>query len=354
MKTAIRTHHGLNALTTGIGSVLLALKSLNIASMGLVIVMLASILPTAIADVRVNISVKVIKKPDGTRPIGGMADAAGFGGEVTHGNQVLNATGRGYQLVVVEFLDIQPAVPNGEAADYWFSLPARGNRQIFEDAAVADPTTWRWNPNAINFYVNDSGSGQCSFPGTGGTISLGKTIFATGTVIHEIGHFFNLRHTHLGDNNRIVGEWGDGDGLPDTLPDDPDASAADITARHPAETQQRRDDLFFNVMSYHREDRLLPAQMDVWTIAALGPRLGFLSRRTWFVANGGSDAASGDNPGSPFATLSRALTSARTSVGPLDDDISLSSGTYTAPAGNVINTACTLRATGGAVRIIRP
>ena len=36
-------------------------------------------------------------------------------------------------------------------------------------------------------------------------------------------------------------------------------------------------------MSYHEEDRLLPVQMDIWTLNANGDRKVFCHGRTWFV-----------------------------------------------------------------------
>jgi hypothetical protein len=152
-------------------------------------------LGTATANLNVNLSVKFILNADGTRPNGGIGSASGFGGEVSHGNQVLSATGRGFRLVVVEYLDIQPPAPAGQSEDYWFKLPARENRQTIESAARADPGTWRWHESAINIYVNNTSSGQCAFVGSGSAISLGKSV-APGTVVHEIGHIFNLLHTH--------------------------------------------------------------------------------------------------------------------------------------------------------------
>ena len=124
-----------------------------------------------------RVSVKFILKPDGTRPAdGNIGTTAGFAAEITRGNQILAATDRGYRLQVVEYLDIRPPVPGGQASDFWFNLAARTNRAFFEGAATADQTTWRWSANSINIYVNNSSSGQCSFVDTGGAITLGNDI----------------------------------------------------------------------------------------------------------------------------------------------------------------------------------
>ena len=324
---------------------------------GLVILMFAGTMATALANRDVLLSVKIIKNSAGTPPSGGVAARSGFDAEVTHGNQVLAATGRGYELAVVEFLYIQPPAPSGQPADYWFSLDARSNRAVFEAAALADKATWLWNDNAINIYINDSASGECSFPHGGFAISLGKTLFpsiGSGSVVHEIGHFFGLRHTHIGDQNNKVDNWGDGDGLVETLPDDPDATLGDINARYPAETQQKRDDLYYNVMSYHAENRLLPVQMDIWDANAADFRMAVCRPRVWWVANFGSDANSGADPNFPAATLSHGLLGAATSLGPVHDDIMLNGGTYVAPTGGVISTPCSIRAFGGIVTVVHP
>jgi len=323
---------------------------------------------SARADLQIVLSVKFILNSDGSRPQGGIGDAPGFLIEVMHGNQVLLQTGRGFGLIVVEYLDIQPTAPTGQPADYWFNLAARENRRTVENAARVDPATWRWNRSAINLYVNNSTSGQCSFVGDGSAVTLGKDIGA-GTVLHEIGHIFNLLHTHAGDNDSnpsmppfTLADLSDGDGLAETVADNPNITTKDqlcgalFGLTYNAATPQQRgvvDSSFENVMSYHNENQLLPGQMDIWSQNAIGSRLGLCRPRAWFVAFNGSDSASGATEARPFATLPRALLSAATSVGPVNDDIFLGDGSYFAPPGGVISTPCALRAPAGAVNIIR-
>ena len=62
---------------------------------------------------------------------------------------------------------------NGSAAltmsfspNTWYILPARAKRAVIEAAALANQAAWRWSGNAINIYVNNSSSGQCSFVGS--------------------------------------------------------------------------------------------------------------------------------------------------------------------------------------------
>ena len=314
------------------------------------------------ADITVRLSVKFILDANGAHPPGGIGTNSGFQAEVDRGNAILAATGRGYQLQVVDYLPIQPPAPVGKPANYWFTNDARGGRATFEAAALADRATWRWNRDAINIHVNGSGSGQCSFIGSGLSISLGDDIGA-GTVLHEIGHFFNLLHTHAGDyddnTNPISGvftaaQLADGDRLPETPKDNPNITTRDqlcgalFNTTYSAATPQQRtvvDSTFENVMSYHNENFLLPVQMDIWGRSANGARLFVCNGRTWFVAIGGSDGNSGSSAESPFATISRALRS----IGTTNDIILVRSGTFIAPPGGVINTPCTLRATRGSV-----
>lgn len=119
--------------------------------------------------------------------------------------------------------------------DHWFNLPARDTRQYIETTALAAQTTWAWNSGAINIYVNNTFSGQCSFVGNGSTIALGGTV-GVGTVLHETGHFFNLQHTHALDYSTntkpssgifTLSDLMDGDGLSETANDNPNIGSKD-------------------------------------------------------------------------------------------------------------------------------
>ena len=79
------------------------------------------------------------------------------------------------------------------------------------------------------------------------------------------------------------------------MPDDPDATLANINARYPGETQQKRDDLFYNIMSYHQEDRFLPVQMAIWNnaIANHSSRAAVLVPSTIYVSPTGSNSNNG-------------------------------------------------------------
>ena len=154
-------------------------KTFNIRIGVLLPALLAVALATVRADIEVGLSVKFIHNNDlfGSPPLSGvLGNSTGFAAELAKANAVLEATGRGYSLRVIEYVEIQPPAPVGQTSDYWFSLPARSNRQTIEDAALAAKAVWAWNDGAINFYVNNSTSGQCSFVGTGASISLGSNL----------------------------------------------------------------------------------------------------------------------------------------------------------------------------------
>lgn len=317
------------------------------------------------AEIAVRLSVKFIRNTSGAYPSGGIGTNTGFEAEIDRGNPILAATVRGHKLQVVEYIGIQPPAPAGSNANYWFTLDARSNRSTIENAALADPATWRWNADALNIYVNDSASGQCSFIGNGLSISLGKTVGA-GTVLHEVGHFFNLSHTHANDyadnTNPAVftqDDLLDGDGLPETAPDNPNLTTSNqlcvalfnkVYTNASVAEQAVVDSTFENVMSYHNENRLLSGQMDIWGQGANGARLFVCSGRTWFLANDGSDGASGKSAAAPFATLPRGLSS----VASADDIILLRAGNYTAPVDGTLSLPCTLSATRGSALITKP
>lgn len=328
--------------------------------------------PSLHADITVRLSVKFILDPNGNYPSGGIGTNNLFQVEVDRGNGVLAATGRGYRLQVIEYLPIQPPVPAGKSADYWFTNSARASRQEVESASIANPVAWRRNLNgALNIYVNNSSSGQCSFLGNGDSITLGTSISA-GTVLHEIGHFFNLSHTHAGDPscstfvppNPLSAALGNGDGLAETPPDHPcynrdQLSLANFGAVYAllnANQQATIDNTWLNVMSYHQEDRLLDIQMDFWTAVANRGRQTVCTGRTWFVSTDGVDLYpfgwDGLEPGLAFRTPEYALTYPFPDIVRSPDDVILiRAGTYDAP--QFITTTCTLRATRGTVTLQR-
>ena len=257
-------------------------------------------------------------------------------------------------------------------------LPARSNREVIESASIASPGVWLRNVNgALNIYVNNSSSGSCSFVGSGDSIALGSTIFSQGTVVHEIGHFFNLSHTHGGDTpcctvynaTTCPTPWvapttqaglqallGSSDNLNETIPDHPcytrdELSIANFGAAYAslnAAQQTAVNTSWLNVMSYHSESRFLDIQTDYWTTVANDQRHAVCSGYTWFVATDGLNVfRSGLSPGQAFGTPDWALFH----VSSRDDVVLMRSGTYTVP--QEITTPCTLAASYGPVTLNR-
>lgn len=331
--------------------------------------LLTALTAPAFADIEVRVSVKFVRNFDGTLPTNAgnidLHDSTAFQAEIDYGNTVLNATGRGYRLRVVEYLNIQPAAPAGQPANYWFMLPARSNRQVIESASIASPGVWQRNANgALNIYVNNSSSGSCSFVGSGDSIALGSTIFTRGTVVHEIGHFFNLSHTHGSDPdcstfvppNPLSNGLSNGDGLSETIPDHPCYTRDQLSmanfgvnfAALNASQQAAVNTSWLNVMSYHSESQLLEIQMDNWAVIGNNQRHSVCSGYTWFVATDGFDPfRTGLTPGQAFETPGWALVH----VSSPDDVVLLRTGTYIAPAE--ITTPCTLAASYGPVTLQR-
>lgn len=266
----------------------------------------------------IRLSVKVIQNyATGDRPgldcnefnpCSNLATQANFQMEVDRANRILAV--RGVSLQLVEYVDIRPVPPPNKSGDYWFTLPARDNRAVVEAAALANKTVWRWSDTAVNIFVNNTTSGQCSIPPTGGTILLGRAV-GTGTVLHEVGHLMGLQHTHGGDDSDCSGHTpplsrflSDGDGLAETAPDrlcfDRDQLSRALFNERlfdsltPAE-QDRVNSSWLNVMSYHQEDRLLSGQFDIFCDTASILRRSVCSGRSIFV-DGGNTCPNGLPP----------------------------------------------------------
>jgi hypothetical protein len=334
----------------------------------------------------VKLSVKFIMSSTGAAPTNSgsinLSTSAAFDVEVAYGNSVLDATGRGYKLRVIEYLNVQPPAPAGQPADYWYNIDARENRQTIENAAASAAATWAWNgAGALNIYVNNSSSGSCSFIGSGVSIALGSTIFTRGTVLHEIGHFFDLSHTHANDPkcssftppDPLSSALTNGDGLVETIPDHPcytrdQLSQANFGAVYSALTPAQQaavNTSWLNVMSYHNEAAFLDIQMDYWTANANTPRQAVCTGRTWFVRPDGFDHPTyslnagltpGTGFGGAFQTLERGLAGL---VDPNfvhlgDDVVLLRGGNYTYSSPDPISTPGTLAAAYGPVTITRP
>jgi hypothetical protein len=202
-------------------------------------------------------------------------------------------------------------------------------------------------------------------------------------VIHELGHHFNLKHTHEGEsylnsNNstctnqncdcaKLIG--GNDDLIADTIADhkcwhsQDDIAQGNYGMNYVDLTTSRQaavNRIWSNIMSYHGDDQgtnevnlFTSDQLDRWTDSANNDRPAEVSGLTRFVdrANGclapnGSSVCAGPF-GGPYPKVADGITSA--SPG---DIVLIRPGHYNEPM--IINKAVTLRATRGDALLGKP
>jgi hypothetical protein len=236
----------------------------------------------------------------------------------------------------------------------WYSINARNaqNKSDLEDAAKADKPTWLWHDDSINIYLNDSSSGWCSSPGNGEAIFVGAGAYQE-LLIHEMGHFLGLAHTHPNGDDGGVDDWGDGDGFSETLNDDKEASSAQIAAQYPGQTQAARDNLIFNIMSYHQpQDRFVWQQHEEMIATYNISRAYVASSKTRFVQSNAGITLPwlpffGLVASLPYAERQDAIDASTSS----NDVILIRGSTHHVANGMVISTPVTLRSWRGTVTI---
>ncbi len=227
-------------------------------------------------------------------------------------------------------------------------------------ASAASKTTWKWHDDSVNIYINDSSSGYCS------PVSDNKPVIVAGAgayqelLLHEMGHFFNLAHTHSGDGDGVLptGAWQDGDGLSETLADDADVgdgatALANITAKYPLATQKQREDLAYNLMSYHQpQDRFVPQQRQIFLEAANADRAPMVAGRAYFIASTGLNG----NDGLTWAERKKNIGNAYTISTTANDILLIETGSYNAATESLpltLTKPMVLSAWRGAVNITR-
>jgi hypothetical protein len=237
--------------------------------------------------------------------------------------------------------------------DPWFTVPPKGNGdvkdgeaniKVLTDTATADATskaTWKWHDDSVNIYLNNGSSGRCCG-------SFLNTIFIGGSaydelLIHELGHFLSLQHTHGNFNeDGDLDDWNDGDGFSQTLADDPDATAADIAAQYPGASQATVDALSRNIMSYHQDendlDRFVWQQREAMIETFNIDKSYAASGKARIVNSDGDDSADGLTVDNRLETLQKAV-----DLSTSPNDVALVGGSvHDVANGMVISTPITL------------
>lgn len=255
--------------------------------------------------INIRLSYKVVLNPaTGTRPPG--VTDADIDNAITAMNALEETYFRGFRFVRVDPIRNVGGLGGLTGPSQWYNTnffnDTTNAKDRMEAAALANPTLYAWNANAVNLYfTNGICGGICSFPSErDNIIIIGGCSDNNGPLqLHEIGHYFELCHTQgcrCGDC--IAGRTGSCHTIPgddlvaDTLPDlecwnqDNIANwtfATTYASLTPAQKQQV-DDVFLNVMSYHSgRSRMTELQLDRWTDIANASRRIAADGRTYFV-----------------------------------------------------------------------
>ena len=221
----------------------------------LLAVFLAQAAPAMDPDaVSVRCSVKLILSSGGALPEGRWRTDAEVRDTFEKMNQVLEESGANWKLILTE-------VGRSQAASDFYTFSAR-NMRALETAAMADRDGYLWRDDAINIYVanviTDAG-GVCSLPA--GSPSRHVIVINSVSILggsegwlHEVGHYFNLLHTH------------EGDLIADTIFDPPIPQPFSCSTHDESFIQSARDsgasaldtdNVLHNVMSYHCDPQVL-------------------------------------------------------------------------------------------------
>ena len=273
--------------------------------------------PQACAEINVRISVKAVINPATGMRQPGVSEAT-FTNTVNGMNTTLSNLGRGYKIQWDgTLINVGAAGQFNSGPSAYYDINFRTNsgmKAVLENDAMNNPVVFQWDANAINIYVTRYGGANwnvCSFPNEHIIILNGVAGYASSTtVLHEIGHYFNLSHTMNGqkflnsddsactnkcDCAVLVG--GGGDGVADTKLDHECWDTIDKVAQgnfglnaDQLTTSQLIDvnRIWGNVMSYHGRHNpnvqiLTPDQLDRWTDTGNGTRRHVVTGTTVFV-----------------------------------------------------------------------
>ena len=353
------------------------------ASLTLCCLLCALVAPSR-ADVVIRLDVKAVLNPATGARQPGVTDA-NFERCVNEMNAMLQSFRRGYRLQwngsALQDVGGLNQFNSGPSRYYSVDFVNATNGGVlkdqFEANAIANPATYGWDANAVNIYIVQFGGANwnvCSFPDEQIILVNGVRGYTnSSTVLHEIGHYFNLQHTFDGrqdlnsngsvcTNNcscaLLVG--GGDDEVADTILDhDCWDSQNDIAlgnyglsyASLNGTQTANVDNMWWNLMSYHGRqhvtDRFTPDQMDRWTDSANSDRTTVRTGRTRFVATNGNDLGTGSST-SRYRTVTRGVAVVNDS----DDIVLIRAGNYNEP--QTITKPLTFRATRGNAIIGKP
>ncbi|MBL8878537.1 MAG: hypothetical protein JNG88_05400 [Phycisphaerales bacterium] len=326
----------------------------------------------ALADgvIVIRLSYKVILDPvDGSLPQG-FTDSD-IDQAIDEMNDFLETFGRGYRFVRVDPIQRVGNVGGFDRPNpsHYFGinmLEDHAQRANMQADALQFPQPYQWNQNAVNIYINEGNTGgTCARPSEQLIVIGGSSSGAGWLHLHEIGHFFDLCHTQgcscgccEADQTGECHTGPGSDGIADTLPDLACWGRDEIAQNSfsndyldlPSTQREQVDDVFLNIMSYHRSGcgqgaavaRLTEKQLDRWTDTANGPRVATRDGRTYFVQAGAGGSQNGSST-SPFDLVAEGRNAANGG----GDIVMIRGGVY--PENLIFNSPMTLRTPRGSV-----
>lgn len=151
---------------------------------------------------QVRVSIKIILDSSGNRPSQILTNEK-FDSAFHWINDRMHEYNRGIEFVPFEYVEVGgPSNPTISSSYNGANIPINASLiTSLEADAEASPGAYAWRSDMINVYFsrNAESNGICSFPTNGnhdeGIIIDHRRADEPEVLLHEIGHFFNLKHT---------------------------------------------------------------------------------------------------------------------------------------------------------------